>query len=272
MRTDITFHNIDDLDNVRLHNIKFGKENKPAAIIDGIIHRINEIESCIEGDSACIVGVNQDQFQKLCSLIQVKTLYFYEMRVEDLSPLLGQSNLSRLAIYWNTKLIDLSPIRNLTSLQTLILKHTPKAQDISALSNLINLVALEYSGGNWSTNTAKSLVPITRLTNLSELIISNIRIESDGLRPLALCRSLKNLSVNNNFPTEDYAYLAAHLRNTKCELFAPWVRLHQTIGDKDIMVIGKRKPFLNSGTDRKLMDKYSDEFLKLVLEYSVGVS
>ena len=193
MRDDSAFNNIYDLYNVKSRHAKFGVEDKPVAIIDGIVHRINEMWFGVEGNNAYVVGVNQDQFQKLCGLIQVKTLYFYEMRVEYLSPLIYQSNLTRLAIEWNTKLQDLSPLKNLTSIQTLILIDTPKVHDISAFSALDNLTALEFSGGIWNKNTAESLAPISRLPHLQELMMHNIKIESGGILPIAECHSLRYL-------------------------------------------------------------------------------
>lgn len=267
MMNDLIFNDILKLKKIRSSPSRWEQKDKPVAIIDGKLHRVNEIESHIEGESAYIVGIKQNQFQRLCSLLQVTKLYFYEMRVEDLHSIMNQSHLLHLGISWNTKLIDLSPISALASLQTLILEDTPKAHDISPLSNLTNLKALEFSGGIWNKNTANSLAPISKLRNLSELFISNIKVESGGLRPLGLCSSLEHLFVSNQFPTEDFAYLAAHLHNTKCEYFVPWVRLKQPVGDKDIMIIGKRKPFLNSKTDHELMNKYSNEWLELVQHF-----
>jgi hypothetical protein len=260
MIDDSTFTNIYDLYKVKSNHAHFGIEDKPVAIIDGIVHRINEMRSCLEGNNAYVVGVNQDQFQKLCGLIQVTSLYFYEMRVVDLSPLINQSNLARLAIEWNTKVKDLSHLKKLTSLRTLILIDTPKAHDISSFSALDNLTALEFSGGIWNKNTAESLTPISRLPYLQELMMYNIKIESGGILPVAECRSLRYLGLSNHYDTEDFAYLAAHLRNTKCKCFVPWNRLNQPIGDKDIMVTGKRKPLLNSQTDQELMNRYSNDF------------
>jgi hypothetical protein len=69
--------------------------------------------------------------------------------------------------------------------------------------------------------------------------------------------------VSNQFPTEDYAYLAVELPNVICEMFQPYIKLNQKINDLDIMVTGKRKPFLNSKADTDRILKYEKAFEKL---------
>jgi hypothetical protein len=262
-----SFANISALLDVRKYPAIYNPEDIPLAIIDGIVFPVKSLVSEVEGNTAYVLGVNQEQFQKLCLLIQVRTLYFYEMRVFDLNPLLSQSGLVNLGIEWNTKLTDLSTIGRLTSLQTLLLMQTPKARDISAISKLTNLIALQIAGGLWSDNKVQSLNPISNLVNLAELRLMEVQVEKDGLRPLASCQSLKYVDFSNKYSTDDFAYLTAHLRNTKCARFAPWIRLRLTIDGKDIEITGKRKPHLNSRTDQKLIEKYSNEFLSLVRYY-----
>jgi hypothetical protein len=131
------------------------------------------------------------------------------------------------------------------------------------ISHLKHLDALQISGGIWNKNTVRSLVPLSYLPNLRELGLGNIKVESGGIYPLARCTSIKELSVSNRFTTEEFAYLSVYLNNAKCTKFAPWVRLPQSIGENDIMVVGKGKPFLNSEKDKELMEKYSTDFSRL---------
>lgn len=58
--------------------------------------------------------------------------------------------------------------------------------------------------------------------------------------------------MSNQFPTKEYAMLSMRLKKTKCAYFAPYIRLNQDIDGKDIMVIGKGKPLLNSSLSLKI--------------------
>lgn len=272
MSDSISFTNISALLDVRKYPAKYDPADIPLAIVDGVVYPIKKLVSRVEGNIAYVVGVNQEQFQKLCHFVQVRTLYFCYMRVSDLVPLLSQSHLTNLAIEGNTKLTDLSALGGLTSLQTLLLMDTPKAHDISAISRLTNLVALQIAGGLWTYNTIQCLSPLSNLVNLAELKLLYVKVESDGLRPLAHCRSLKYLEITNQFTTEEFAYLAAHLPDTKCSRFAPWIYLNLTIDGKHIEITGKRKPHLNPKTDQTIIEKYSNEFSRLVRYYSTEKS
>ncbi|NKB27910.1 MAG: hypothetical protein GKR99_10285 [Rhodobacteraceae bacterium] len=52
--------------------------------------------------------------------------------------------------------------------------------------------------------------------------------------------------MSNQFDTSDYAYLSVYLPRAECARFAPYESLLREIGGKDVMVTGKRKPFLNT--------------------------
>lgn len=54
--------------------------------------------------------------------------------------------------------------------------------------------------------------------------------------------------------------LSVTLPKTKCDCFKPYIFLSSPIEDKDVMVVGKRKPFLNSKVDVKKLQKYEEQF------------
>ncbi|MGH7468866.1 MAG: leucine-rich repeat domain-containing protein [Longimicrobiales bacterium] len=180
--------------------------------------------------------------------------------MEDLAPLQQLGGIEHLAIRWNTKLKDLSPLARLSNLETLILEDVPKVEDLAPLAHLQKLLALDFSGGIWNKNRARSLLPFAGLPRLQELRLYNLRVDSDGLRPLAGCKTLQSLSVSNQFPTEDYAFRAAALPSTHCGMFAPFVHIATPIDGKDVMVVGKGKPFLNSTTDHVRLTEYVRQF------------
>ncbi|MFC0274214.1 hypothetical protein ACFFIX_22965 [Metabacillus herbersteinensis] len=95
---------------------------------------------------------------------------------------------------------------------------------------------------------------------MTSLSLLNIRVKDESLEALTHLKCLLELTISNQFSTEEYARLSVSLPDTKSDYFQPYVVLDDTIDGKDIMVIGKRKPFLNSQTDKKKLKKYSTQF------------
>ena len=244
-------------------DVEWGPDDKPVLIADGRVYRIDDLDEPLEPKAAYVVRVVQKSFEKLCRFLRPGILHFYEMRVGDISPLAGLHSLQQLAIRWNTKLADISPLSYPRELKILVLENTPKVVDLIPIADCVALRALEYSGGIWNKNSAASLTPLANLPVLEDLILTNLRVQADGLKPLAGCKRLKRLEVSNQFETEDYAFLSVALPDLECSMLAPYVRLNQAIDGKDIMVVGSRKPFLNSRDDLVRIKMYEEDFCKL---------
>lgn len=249
-------------------DVKWGPADKPILIADGRLIRINDLDTPLDVRSAYVVGVNQKSFQKLCRFFRSEILHFYEMHVNDLNALTNLRDLKQLAIRWNTKLVDISPLSHLRELRVLVLEDTPKVVELSPIIACTKLRAVEYSGGIWNRNTAASLTPLGHLPELEELVLTNIRVQEEGLKPLARCKKLRWLDVSNQFPTEDYAFLSVALPQVECSMFAPHIKLKQAIDGKDVMVVGSRKPFLSSTDDIDRIEKYEKAFARLRAKFA----
>jgi len=182
------------------------------------------------------------------------------MRVANLDPIKRIRRLRELAIAWNPKLKDISPLGELRALTALRLDDTPRVFDLQPLAGLSSLVFLEFSGGIWNKNRVATLEPIGGLPQLQELVLTNLGVESGDLRPLGKCSNLLRLTVSNQFPTEDYAFLSVALANTECSMFAAYVKLQQPLAGKDVMVVGKGKPLLSTARDGPRLARYAAEF------------
>jgi hypothetical protein len=238
---------------------KWSPDMLPVIELDGIAHALNNIDEPVTGNVAYFVGVNQKSFEKAMTMVKAKVMHFYDMRVSDLTSLQKNIELCELAIHWNSKLEDISPIAKIKGLKSLVLEDTPKVSDLSPLSQCTELESFEYSGGMWKKNKTESLEPISKLKKLSNLRLLNLAVEG-GLKPLASLPSLRELELSNQFPTEEYAYLSVMLDSVRCDYFAPYIELPNPIEEKNVMVIGKRKPFLNKQTDAKKLAKYVEQF------------
>lgn len=207
-----------------------------------------------------IYTVNQNEFNTILSLVNPKMLFIYELRAKDLSIIGSLKDMEVLALEWNTKAENLWDISNNTSLKSLSISDFSKLNDISLLEKGISLELLDLSGGVWNSLNLSTLHPLRYLKNLKYLGLSNIRVRDESLEPIAELKGLMELEISNQFPTEEYARLSISLPNTKCDYFQPYISLKNPIDEKDVMVIGKRKPFLNTKVDTKRLQKYEEQF------------
>lgn len=243
---------IDDLNDV--------DENSTELLIRGKTKNIERLKSFSNLKKLWIYTVNQNEFNKILSLANPKMLHIYELKAEDLSIIGSLKDLEVLALEWNTKAQILWDISKNTSLKSLSIKDFSKLYDISNLQKSTSLELLDLSGGIWNSLNLYTLQPLRYLNNLKFLGLSNIRVKDESLEPISELIKLQELEISNQFPTEEYARLSVSLKNTKCNCFEPYIFLSNPIDDKDVMVVGKRKPFLNSKVDVKKLQKYEQQF------------
>lgn len=122
---------------------------------------------------------------------------------------------------------------------------------------------LQLGGDDNNTLKLENLESLKYLHRLVYLDLSHIKVLDDSLWPISKLRGLKELVISNQFPTEEFAKLSVVLPDTKCDKFSAFVRLPPLVDGSDIMVIGKRKPFLNSKKESAKMKKYEDRFQAL---------
>ncbi|WP_144499592.1 leucine-rich repeat domain-containing protein [Bacillus sp. FDAARGOS_235] len=213
-----------------------------------------------------VFAVNQKQFDKIMTYVNPEVLYVYEMRVEDLSKLQEMNNLRALYLCWNTKNTNLWDLKYNKNLSYLLIEDFSKLEDLTPIKDGQNLEGLYLGGGIVKALNIKTLEPIGDLVQLNTLILMNIKVKDLSLEPLMNLEGLKKLNLSNQFPMEEYAKLSVVLQNTECEFFKPYVRMESTEG-KDIMMIGRKRPFLNSKTDTEKIKKYEQEFKNIQDEF-----
>lgn len=228
--------------------------------IGGKTKNIEMLKSFSNLNKLWIHTVNQAEFNAILSIVNPKMLYIYEMRVNDLSILSSLTHVEILALEWNTKANNLWDLSNNISLKSLSIKDFSKLKDISPLQNNKSLEILELSGGETNQLKLDNLESLRTLRNLKYLGLSNIKVQDESLEPISDIKELQELAISNQFPTEEYARLSVKLPNTKCKHFQPFIYLLSSIDDEDVMVVGKRKPFLNSKVDVKRLQKYEEQF------------
>ncbi|GAB3541638.1 leucine-rich repeat domain-containing protein [Noviherbaspirillum agri] len=207
-----------------------------------------------------VLGVNQREWDAIAPAVNPRMLMVYQMRVADLSLLGAMSRLEELCLNWNTKAISLSGIEHLQGLKTLAIYDFPKLQALEPLSALSALKVLDLQGGMWNPLKLDSLEPLGMLKGLEQLRLVNLKVADGGLKALCKLRGLRKLVLSNQFPTEAYAQLSVCLPHVDCAMFQPYITLGSPVGGKDVMVVGRGKPFLNSVEDAARLRKYCAEF------------
>lgn len=112
---------------------------------------------------------------------------------------------------------------------------------------------------------AETLEPVATLQNLQELRLLSCKVLSGGLRPIARCRSLRELDLHYQFPIDDYVYLSVALPHVICEKFRPWVAFDFEEGDR--MMVGKGRGLLHSVKDKHKIERYERQWVELQTKY-----
>ncbi|CAH2713892.1 hypothetical protein BACCIP111895_01046 [Neobacillus rhizosphaerae] len=241
-------------------DLKQLEETLKEIAIQGKTENLELLKDFPDIETVWVYTVNQREFDLIINSINPKTLYIYEMRVEDLSALEQLENVEKIYLRWNPKAIKLWDMSKNTSLKYLSIEDFKRLNQIDPIESCRSLEELNLAGGIWTTLNIDTLAPIEHLQKLRILGLSNIKLKDESLEPISHLKGLLELEISNQFPTEDFAMLSVELPHTKCDYFQPYVKLDDPIDGKDVMVIGKRKPFLNSSADIKRIEKYEEQF------------
>lgn len=229
--------------------------------ITGKTRNVERLKDCRKLQRVWLQKVNQREFDTIAGNIDPKTLMVYEMRVEDLAALESMQQIEELVLEWNTKATDIGILPKLKTLRALGLIDFPKLSRLDPLSRCDRLETLELSGGMWKPLRLKTLEPLRSLACLKSLSITSVRVEDNSLEPLTALTNLQDLNLSNQFPTEEYARLSVYLEHLTCDDLQPYVSLEgKVIGGKKVMITGKGKPFLDPKEDKERIRKYEQRF------------
>lgn len=217
-----------------------------------------------------LVGAKEKDLNQIFSMVQPKYVNLYHFQAKELSCLESLFFCETLIVEWNTKASKLWDIKSNTNLKYLAIKDFSKINDFYALKDATQLVGLSLEGGIDKTLKVDSLTPISSLIQLEFLRLTNIRVKDETLSPISKLTNLKKLELSNQFPTREYACLAAQLVKVDCSLFNAFKKVRITGNNNelvyDTMITGSRKPFLLSSKDFIKIEKYEKAFEKMKLE------
>ncbi len=218
-------------------------------------------------DNLWLVGAKEKNLQEILGLTQPKFLNLYYLPAPNLGFLETLNTTETLILEWNTKTTSLWDISKNINLKHLEIIDFPKLYDISQIGSAIQLNHLTLRGGINNRLTIETLMPLSSLKNLESLELGNLKVSDDTLKYLAELANLKELDLSNQFETKEYAWLASRLTKTVCGKFHAVVKTNITNATNEVvwdtMVVGRRKPFLNSKLDKAKIENYITDFEKL---------
>lgn len=221
-----------------------------------------------------IIGLKQRTFDYFIEQYgqQFRAIYFWKCpRVADLSKLGKLSNIEYILFYWNQKAERLWDFSMNPRLKGLSFMDFARMHDLSDLASAPALEELSFGNEVWTKYVVASLAPLARCHTLKTLSFDLKRIDDGDIEPLTRIPRLESLSFPaRQFTTEQVAWLKARLReNIDAEMVAPFIRLPSPspMGDQDILVVGKGKPFLNSNTQSARLEEYTCDFDELVRRF-----
>jgi len=115
----------------------------------------------------------------------------------------------------------------------------------------------------WTRNKYDSLDPLSNLIKLKSLALE-ADITDNRITPIANIQNLENLEFPPNlFSTEKIAWLKARIgHKVKSRHLSAYI----DYGD-EVIIMGKRKPFVNPKTQEKKFNNYVNKFNDLVNYY-----
>lgn len=216
-----------------------------------------------------ISGLIQDTFDYFIKNYgnQFKAIIFWKCPlVADLSKIGLLDKVEYIVYFWNQKAEKLWNFSRTQSLKGFCYNNFTRMHDISDISKSPSIEELRFGDSFWSKYVLNTLHPIKDCTLLRNLSFSAKKILDRKIESIAHLKRLEQLFFPaNQFSTEQVAWLKAHLPKTleSKSIQAFWTiqkPINMNGKNKDTIIVGKRKPFLDSVQEKDILIKYIGQF------------
>lgn len=237
-----------------------------ARISKAEIDQLSQLETI---DKIMISGLRQDTFEYFIETYgkRIKYLYLFKNKmVEDLSVLSTLRDIFFIHIFHNQRVTKLWDMTGNMALEGLVLDDFTRLHSLDGVQDAPVLQHLHFGDKVWSTSTLVDLKPLEN-TNLVSFTFQGKSVEKNDVSVYTKLPALKFLKCGNLYTTEELAYIVAKCPSVEGPSLQPYVKYNTTVGDKDVFICGKGKPYLNSVKDAKRIERYVDNFNKLVTQF-----
>ena len=237
---------------------------------------LSALEARPDATALRISGLDQGTFETLVSghADRFSALYFWKCpRIQDWSPLESLPGLRLVSVFWNQRATRLWDVARTPRLAGLHLYDFTRLHDLGDLAGASSLVELEFGDAVWDSLVVRSLEPLAALPGLKALSLSAKRIEDGRVEPLGGLDQLQSLSFPaKQFTMQQVAWLRARLpESLVSEALEPYRRLRTPVTlngkERDVLLVGRRKPFLSSVVDAERIRRHVAEFDRLVSQF-----
>lgn len=233
---------------------------------------LEQLHASPDATAAAVSGLDQATFEHFVAehAHRYRQIRLWKCpRITDFTPLEDLPELEVLDIYWNQRCTRLWDLSKNPRLRALGLSDIRRVDDLSALADAAALTEMHLGDAINDVSTYTTLDPLTGLVGLQRLWLVPKAITDGRIQPLAGLTGLLELRCSMRlFTTEQYAWLRAHLGDhVRSDALDGVIRMHHSLGEHDVMVAGKRKPFLNSTTQAARVAKYEAAYARLVATF-----
>jgi hypothetical protein len=151
------------------------------------------------------------------------------------------------------------------NLQALALDDFSRLHTLKGVETAPSLKYLHFGDKVWSTSSLTDLEPLIN-TGLIGFSFNGKTIENNNIMVFSKIPTLKYVDFPSNmYTTEDIAKLVAKCPYLEGYSLKPCIKFDRDDTTlKDVLICGKRKPFLSSVDDTIKIEKYVSEFNNLV--------
>lgn len=238
--------------------------------------QFSAIDRNTEATTLRISGLGQRDLEHLVTTYggRFTAIEFWKCpRLEDLTPLEDLPDLRMVSFFWNqraTHLWNLARTPHLGALRLDSFLRLHRLDDLPAGQALDDVCLADSI---WPKSTFETLEPLADLTGLRSLTLKPKRIDDNRIQPLGALTALEELNISTNlFTTEQFAWLRSRLPatvgsralNPLRHLKEPWDPAGKS---GDVLLVGKRKPCLNSETDAARIRRHVQKFHRMVAAF-----
>lgn len=232
------------------------------------IDRINEFENT---DKVMISGLHQDTFDYFIRKYghRIKYINFFKNKmVEDFSALSELAEVQYIKFFHNQRATKLWNMSTNHMLAGLCFDDFTRLHSIDGIQTAPNLKYFHFGDRIWNTSALTDINPLVG-TNLVCFSFGGKSIENKDITIYEKMPALRYLDFATNlYTTEDIAQIVARCPNISGYALKPYIQFDSKNDyTGDVLLCGKRKPFLYSERDKDKIQKHSDKFYALVNDY-----
>jgi len=141
-----------------------------------------------------LIGAKEKDIEEIFSHHQPKYVSLYQFLAKNLSCLEKLNKCETLITEWNTKATELWNIDSNSNLKKLAIRDYSKISDLSPLRKATQIKSLSLDGGINKKLKVDSLEPLSNLTQLEYLRMTNIKVEDGSLEPICNLKNFQSIS------------------------------------------------------------------------------